>query len=113
MGLQLSDAIVIVVVIVLLYYVLFKRENFDPKVDMFPNYFPPWWNKAPVTNKKAWVMHWADNMNAGQRNAYNNKTRAYMIQYAKGNISKANNKGAYVQASSREFWDLYKKPVSK
>lgn len=107
MDLKLSDAIVIVVVIVLLYYVLFKNEKFDPKVDMFPRYFPPWWGKLGAAGKKAWVMAWADKWSAGQRNAYNIKARAYMIQYAKGNLSRENNKGPYIQTNRNEFWRIY------
>lgn len=108
MELKLIDALVIVVVIVLLYFVLFKREGFDPKADVFPAYFPPWWSKMSASGKKAWVVTWADKWDAGKRNAYNIKARAYMIQYAKGNVSKNNNIGAYVQASRGEFWRIYK-----
>jgi hypothetical protein len=112
MGLQLSDAIVIVVVIVLLYYVLMK-ESFDLKTDQLPAFFPSWWTKVGMPVKKAWVTSWTSKMTPGQRNAYNNRARAYMIQWAKGNISRANNIGPYVRASRAEFTLIYNLPASK
>jgi len=108
MSLQLIDGLVIVVVVVLLYYILFKMENFDPKVDAFPTYWPPQWTKYSAATKKSWVKAWADKNTKGERNAYNNRARAYMIQYAKGNVSRKNNVGPFVPATSREFWAIYK-----
>jgi len=106
MSLTLTDALVVVVVIVLLYYVLLK-ENFDPKVDIFPKYWPPAWPTLSAERKKAWAKGWVDVWNNGMRNAYNNNARAYMIQYAKGNLSRQNNKGPYISVNNREFWKLY------